>query len=345
MTSIDKRLLRLAVAIHTSLTRSNLQDRFIDLSHISWQRCVDLVRQIRRAQLRGWHLAAQSLATDLRLAIPSLQSELSNLLSELPADPPHKKLMTIGDIYQDLLALSEEFEEMAFDMKRRWLLITTEPIELEGIYLGPFQIRLQLDRPLAREAPAYRVIARDPHPAESRDNVTHPHVLDEVLCEGDGKHAIRQALAQGRLLDFFSLVAGVLRNYNPESSFVELAMWYGQACSDCGTLVSEDERFTCQRCGETVCGECELCCPACEDSACSNCVAACAACDETFCSHCLRRCVDCHECVCSGCLEDERCPNCHGNEELESIDDAALTAGAAVQPHGLGQALAPAGFR
>jgi hypothetical protein len=45
--------------------------------------------------------------------------------------------------------------------------------------------------------PAYRVIAKDAHPAESRENVTHPHVMDEVLCEGDGKHGIRRALSEG----------------------------------------------------------------------------------------------------------------------------------------------------
>ena len=271
-----------------------------------------------------------------------MQAELAHLLSRLPAAPPYKKLTTVGDIYRDLLAVEDEFEEINFDRKRRWLSVTTEPIELEGIYLGPFEIRLIWGPTPDREVPTYRVIARDPHPAESRDNVTHPHVLDEVLCEGDGKHAIRQAFAQGRLLDFFTLVAGVLRNYNPESPFVELAMWYGQSCSDCGTVVSEDESFTCQRCDETVCRECEVCCPGCDDSCCSNCIAACAACDETFCSHCLSRCAHCHASVCSGCLEDERCTNCHDDEELESVDNSALAASAEIQPDGLGQALVSA---
>ena len=49
--------------------------------------------------------------------------------------------------------------------------------------------------------------------------------MDERLCEGDGRSAIRQALAQGRLLDFFMLVAGGLRTYNAESPFVALEIW------------------------------------------------------------------------------------------------------------------------
>jgi hypothetical protein len=90
---------------------------------------------------------------------------------------------------------------------------------------------------------ALRVIAKDPPPCESRENVTHPHVMDETLCEGHGRHAIRQAIAQGRLLDFFTLVANGLRTYNEESPFVALELWYGAACSDCGAVVDDEDRF------------------------------------------------------------------------------------------------------
>ena len=100
--------------------------------------------------------------------------------------------------------------------------------------------------------------------------------MDEHLCEGDGRAAIRQALAQGRLLDFFMLVAGGLRTYNAESPFVALEIWGGATCSDCGAVVDEDERLACQRCEETICSGCEVVCSGCDGSWCSQCVTSCA---------------------------------------------------------------------
>jgi hypothetical protein len=279
----------------------------------------------------------------LRYTIPSVEAELAAVIRELPPTTVNESVAKTGDIYQDLVALGEEFDEIQYDLRGRWLSVTTEPIELEGIYLGPFEIRLDWGRPVDGEPPSYRVMAKDPRPAESRDSVTHPHVLDEVLCEGDGREAIRQALAQGRLLDFFTLVAGVLRNYNPESPFVELALWYGQSCSDCGAVVSDDDCYVCQKCGSTLCEGCEITCCGCDDSCCSSCITGCAACDDNYCRRCLRSCKDCRSSICSGCLnENERCPDCHEEELTEKTDCNTPPHGAAFQPHGLEQAVVPA---
>jgi hypothetical protein len=276
-----------------------------------------LAEQIRRAQLRGWHLAARALSRDLEYSIQSLQRELNELQQR--ANPVQRTPATsAGELYKDLMALQEEFEELDFDVGTHRLSVITETILLDGVYLGPFEIQLNWSRALDAERPAYLVIAKDPHPAESRDNVTHPHVMDELLCEGDGKHAIRLALSEGRLLDFFTLVANVLRTYNPESPFVELALWRGSTCSDCGVMVAEDYSYTCHRCGENVCGECESLCGGCEESFCSGCIGGCAACEDSFCRHCLNTCQGCHRRVCSGCLdEQERCTKCY-EEELEN---------------------------
>src|SRR6185369_16757988 len=175
----------------------------------------------------------------------------------------------------DLVALRQEFEELDYDRRGRRLSVVTEPIVLAGVYLGPFEIRLQWAPVTRSDVPAYRVVAKDPHPAESRDNVTHPHVMDEVLCEGDGRHAVRQALSQGRLLDFFTLIAGILRTYNSESPFVELPLWHGSTCSDCGARVDEDDCYSCQKCHDNICSECETVCGDCEESCCSTCIGSC----------------------------------------------------------------------
>jgi hypothetical protein len=345
MPTINKPLLKLALALHTQLASNGANDPFIELPVSSWDRCAELVRQLRRARLRGWHLAMNQLLGDLSYAIPSVQHELAAIQERLPRSTGIQCLATVSDIYQDLVSLSEEFEEFDADGRTQRLSVTTEAITLDNVYLGPFKIQLQSLRLSRGEGPAYRIIAKDPHPAESRENVTHPHVMDEILCEGDGRAAIRQALAQGRLLDFFTLIAGILRTYNQESPFVELALWHGSTCSDCGTLVDEDDGYSCQKCGDTICGDCEATCCGCDDCCCANCIGSCAACEDNHCDSCLKTCDGCLRRVCSGCLDqNERCPNCHEKDCFEDrTDDCAPPPdGAAVQPHRLGQAFVPA---
>jgi hypothetical protein len=344
MPTINKALMRLAAAIHTKLAGRRTNEPLIEMPVRLWERCTDLVRQIRRAQLRGWNLAANALSRDLECSIPSVLIEVTALQQRLTCRTGRQRLVTASDVYRDLVTLGDEFEDIDYDSKLCRLSVTTEPIVLEGVYLGPFEIQLQWARANNDGDPAYRVIAKDAHPAESRENVTHPHVMDEILCEGDGKHGIRRALSEGRLLDFFTLVAGVLRTYNPESPFVELALWSGSNCSDCGALVDEDYSYSCQKCGDTICGECETVCGGCDDSCCSGCIGSCAACEESFCRRCLKTCEACHRHVCSGCLDhQERCTKCHEDEsENEDGGSDSPANGATLQPNGLVEAFTPA---
>jgi hypothetical protein len=67
--------------------------------------------------------------------------------------------------------------------------------------------------------------------------VTHPHVCNGQLCEGDGAAPIKAALGSGRLLDFFVLVGQILETYNDASAHVTLDNWEGRSCNDCGTNV------------------------------------------------------------------------------------------------------------
>ena len=166
-----------------------------------------------------------------------------------------------SDIYRDILALDDEFEEVEIDLDEHELSVTTDRIVLEDIDLGPFEIRLDWQRLGASSA--YRVVALDPNPAARSDDVTHPHVQDEQLCEGEGRAAIRAALAEGRLYDFFLLVSQLLHTYGRGSAYVELDDWDGVPCDDCGGSVDEDDRYYCQRCGATLCGSCSVTCQGC----------------------------------------------------------------------------------
>ena len=231
------------------------------------------------------------------------------------------------DIHADLVALYKEFDSASFDLRRHTVSATTEPIELEGTYLGPFEIRLDWNELGNGSSHHYQVIALDANPAATNESVTHPHVQDEAVCEGEGRPLIREALKQGRLFDFFVIVANLLRTYNSGSPYVSLAEWHGVACTDCGTTVCDDERWTCEECETTVCGECYFNCPGCDHIYCSECVTRCEDCDESHCGACLKQCSRCHEPFCKGCLQDnERCSNCHDQETTEEpiLADAQL---------------------
>jgi hypothetical protein len=333
MTRTKNSLARLAVAIRTTLADGHTRLPCVTLPRSAWQYCDKYLRQISRARERGWYLAAANLERDLRYDVAQVRAELIDIEQQLANAPPTDKMVSAAEVYQDLVALGEEFTDWSYDRANRTLSVTTSPIELEGIHLGPFEIRLHWDRIHSGGADTYRVIALDPRPAATRDDVTHPHVRQEELCEGDGRQPIRRALSERRLLDFFLLVSNLLKSYNAESPFVSLADWFAESCADCGTLVDEDDRYVCTECECSLCDECRRSCANCGDSSCSDCVGPCAGCDDQFCQSCLQRCGTCRALCCSGCLdEQERCTHCHEQEPEESevsadgLGQAALSA-------------------
>jgi hypothetical protein len=284
-------------------------------------------RQIAVAVARGWQGAARRLGEEMAAAIRRFQVDVEVARQVLETHAKSRRIVTPSEIYQDLLALQEEFHEVDVDLKERELSVTTESIVLEGIELGRFDIRLEWQR-LGDRQP-YRVVARDPNPAQKNDEVTHPHVQSETLCEGEGRTAIQAALGQGRLYDFFLLVSNVLRTYARGSGYVELADWSGITCEDCGTTMSADDSYGCQRCGSQLCEDCQRSCAGCEESHCSGCLSQCPECEMDFCRSCLETCPECHRTVCGGCIEDGLCLRCQEEqspkeEENDDHDDESI---------------------
>jgi hypothetical protein len=305
-----------------------IRDRLLDLSRerltVSlptdcWAKITQLSRQIEIASAHGWPLAAQSLRTDLARSVDYCRERLVALFGELDKEP--KPVPSLSVLYRDLLALFAEFEEVEIDLVAHEIEVATEPISLEGIFLGPFQIRLSWER-LGNPSPYY-VAAVDPHPASSNDGVTHPHVQDERLCEGDGRVAIQHALEEGRLGDFFLLVAQILRTYGKGSAYVELDNWDGVYCADCGGSTAEYEQYYCNRCDATLCGSCSCTCSGCDSTFCSGCLQQCPVCAESFCSSCLKTCKTCRRYVCNNCLTNRLCEKCHEKLPAHDADDPA----------------------
>jgi len=343
MTHHDQRLLRLAFAIEEQLKTAQCNAPQAELPAAIWLQCELTLRLIRRAQRHGWQLAAHRLLHDLRANLRRLQADLVAFDCGLERQQSERCQSSVSDIYADLVTLREEFDQVAFDQRKRTISVTTEPIELDGVYLGPFEIQLDWSDLTDGHPNNYRVIAIDAHPAAANDNVTHPHVQDEVVCEGEGRQTIRSAIEQGRLLDFFVIVANLLRTYNAGSPHVSLADWHGAECADCGATVSGDERWTCEKCQTTTCGECYQNCSDCDGIYCDECTTSCEGCDERRCRSCISVCSACHDEYCQGCLDDnERCSDCHDKEnEATKPNDSEeyRNSQVAVQPNCMGEAV------
>jgi hypothetical protein len=310
--------LRAAVLIHEQLAGDKRQDVPICLPEYSWSKIPQLRRQIDLANRHGWHRAAARRTEDLACAMDGCRRELENGVRVLQVRQRDRPVASASEIYRDILALGDEFEAVDIDPGEHKLSVTTDRIVLEEVNLGPFEIRL--DWHLLGSSPAYRVVALDPNPAAKNEDVTHPHVQDGSLCEGEGRSAVQAALAECRLYDFFLLVSRLLHTYGRGSAYVELSDWHGVPCEDCGEYVDEDDRYYCRRCDAVLCSGCSAACGACGEPFCSGCLGTCAACDQEYCSSCLETCRACRKPVCEDCREDGLCRQCRENQDHENQD-------------------------
>jgi hypothetical protein len=255
---------------------------------------------------------------------------------------------TPKQIAEDLVALSDEFEEVELDMRARTITARTQPIELKGLYLGPFSIVLSWS--LIGTGCPYEVVAVDPQPASRNDEVVHPHVQSNMLCEGDARLPIQRALQQGRLFDYFVVVRQVLETYNSGSAYVDIDKWNGGCCADCDWSFPADEGYSCEHCTSVVCGECVSTCSCCDVFMCGECTGRCEKCEQPFCFACLELCSDCRSDCCKECLTDEKCFTCRQVDEerpMEGREDRKeatcdATADAPLHAHCVGEARVPA---
>jgi hypothetical protein len=313
-------LLRAAERISSQLHRPKGAPLPVDLPDADWTQCQSLMRQVDLCTSRNWHHAAAGLRDRLERVLERCSDRLQEIRREVSGSSRLLLPQTTREIFGDLVALSDEFEGVAIDRSNQTLSVTTEPIVLEEIDLGPFEIRLHWDR--IGERRPYEIIAREPNPAGESSETTHPHVRGEQLCEGDGRVSIDRALRAGRLSDFFQIVSRILDTYNSGSAYVSLSAWNGSPCAECGDVVCEDDQYTCDRCGDLLCRECLSSCARCDAICCHTCTNYCRSCEESICSSCQHDCGLCHRPVCNSCLsETGLCEECQEEKDAESFDE------------------------
>ena len=331
--------LRAAARIHEHLLGPARLGSAPSLPQVGWQELVRQAERLEWCRRRGWQAARGSVQLDLSYRARRLIRELDEYQLQLASmNQPQRHTSSPREIAADLEALPREFEKVVIDLNERTITVTTDCIRLEEVELGPFEIRLRWDR-IGHIHP-YRTCALEPYRPSHDDEVTHPHVRKDVLCEGDGMAAIKAALLDGRLLDFFALVRQILCTYNDASAYVSLHRWSGVACIDCGCTMDPEEHGLCERCDEGLCGDCSTLCSACDRYVCANCLVECKGCGDRYCRRCL---VDSPQSTgfCETCLENEEQPDdeSEGNAEKDQSEPAAQPAAV---PLCLGEAPLPA---
>jgi len=322
-----KRLVQVAGRVLESLTRLR-HIRYLELmrrlttSVGQFQELTAESRKLGLALARGWFAAADRCSMRAGRLVNDISYSISHVQQFI--EGPQHKAPTLSQIVEELNQLQDEFGNVDFDKSEDSISVVTDPITLEDIPLGPFKIQLDLGRlnDLYRNRP-YRVIALNPNPASTDDNVTHPHITGQKLCEGDGAAAITASLEQGRLSDFFTMIRSILNTYNPDSPYVALHDWDGTPCYDCGYTMSSEDTYFCSFCEHDFCDQCSSYCRICEETACLGCSGQCPHCENLVCRNCITKCANCDELCCKSCLEDDLCPTCR--EEMENENEEQRT--------------------
>jgi hypothetical protein len=320
----DKELLHVADRVREALLQLQ-KSRYLECTrqlNLFAFRLQDVSRDAKKLGLaitHGWFAASEQCCSSIDRHLDEIPYAISKLQGLL--DRRQKAVPTLSVMVEELQALQAEFDDVAFNGEEHALCVVTEPITLEDVYLGRFRILLDLDK-LGElyQRTAYYIVAIEPHPAAKDEAITHPHVSNEVLCEGDGGAAIRAALEEGRLCDFFAMVHSILTTYNPDSPYVSLSDWDGVACYDCGYVMDSESTYYCTHCDAAVCDQCSRVCAECGEIVCGECVSRCEVCDKTLCPRCAENnCSECESVCCESCLSDGLCPTC--KEERDNDEE------------------------
>ena len=323
-TSITRLALRLASQASISCLahhRTSVLEAVRDLlrRHMVVQR--EASRLVKAVQ-RGWFGAARRIVCGGRCERETIHrswEEYARVLEEF--EGANQAAYRPAELLAELEELAGEFQTLEWDDEHLW--VTTEPISLEGVQLGPFEIRLRLDRVgTPAGSHVFEIVALDPNPASSSEDVTHPHVSESCLCPGDAAAPIQLALEQARLTDFFQLVRSVLTTYNPHSAYVKLEEWDGMQCYECDACVSSDYACYCEGCEHDYCGDCSSSCGRCDAGLCCGCLDQCRGCGNRFCGSCLVACTRCRaQEFCESCLEEGLCESCSDAQSKEQSDE------------------------
>ena len=105
-------------------------------------------QKVRLAANHGLTLVLPQLRATLRVSLQALQDEVGTvkrLLSDAKESSPNSHFL-----FAELRQLQAEFRELIINWEEKFLAVRTEPVTLNKVALGPFEIRTLLGAPGAR---------------------------------------------------------------------------------------------------------------------------------------------------------------------------------------------------
>ena len=97
------------------------------------------LRMLDEATRRGWQGAAGTLTHDCQQVIAQTIKVLEKTRQSV-VDVNAINQVRTKEVFRDLVALGQEFDELRFNSKDRKLSVETESVRLEGLDLGRFKI-------------------------------------------------------------------------------------------------------------------------------------------------------------------------------------------------------------
>ena len=169
-----KQMVKIAQAIQEQL-QSLQAHRIREVHRLTYVVCTNLEqlqtgrKYLEHCASRGWHGAATRLTSKLECKLRDIPYSVEQAIQMIAS--VKTKPASFRQIVEELTQLQDEFGSVEYNLQERTFSVFTDPIELEDIYLGDFEIRLDVEK-LAqlRDSSAFQVIAQEPHPAASNDD-------------------------------------------------------------------------------------------------------------------------------------------------------------------------------
>lgn len=200
--------------------------------------------------------------------------------------------LSFDSIIKQLEGVESSFKNICYDHKEKKLSCDTEPIILSDrdhtIEFGEFTIKLCLSGgPYILLA-----VAKDPNSCPENDDISHPHVTNDIICFGALGEVVDKAIADGELLDLLFYSNDLLNSYNDENPYATLREWDGYTlCPACNDEYPADDMCRCWDCDNNICGNCAYICDDCGTTICDSCI--CSIEDYTICYNCCSECSSC----------------------------------------------------
>ncbi|MBY0528009.1 MAG: hypothetical protein K2R98_31720 [Gemmataceae bacterium] len=292
------------------------------------ERALDYLHGCHQGLNRAGRVATKPVEHQLSGVVPALRRDVLARVRALERAAHHARhcleqppvaAPDATALLAELRQLQDEFGNLEVNLRTQTITVTTEAITLEDVSLGPFAVHfswchLDLTEPIQ----SFEVLALEPHPASTNDQVTHPHVRNGKLCPGDATAPLRKAVEQGRLADAFCLIRSVLSHYNSASPHVALSAWESEECHDCGRGMRLEEQCYCSECDYEFCTDCTGVCATCDADRCHGCLTLCSLCGLRLCGRCCRTSAFSGRECCAKCLRT--CGSCGARVASDELD-------------------------